>query len=691
MLYLSLMKKVFFIAWLAVFVGVSPALGLLKVEKLSGDGQSGIEGSPLREDFAVRVVAPDGKPAAGVPVAFSLISSPDLPSKSKRKTLSHLSGALSITGADGIARSRLNLGYPSRGTAVVTATTRDTIGDPVVFRAETSKRGWFLLLLFGLAGGLGIFLFGMFQLNDALQLIAGKKLREVLIKLTSSPFRGISTGFLVTFFNQSSTATTLLEVSLVSAGILTFYQTMAVTIGAEIGSTLTAQLIAFRLTEYAAFIAGAGFFVSFISKTKKGKHIGSAILGFGIMFLGMKIMLDLVAPLRGYEPFLEIMKSVNNPLLGIAAGLVFTLVISSSGATSGVVIALALAGAISLAQAIPIMLGAQIGTCFTVWLGSIGRGREGKQVALWHVFHQTAGVALVYPFLTVITYNGQPAWIHFITWFTGTILGTSDIARQVAVSHTLASVLNALVFFPLLPLMAKLFNAVFPAVETEKPFGPIYLDEGLLSTPPLALLQARKETVREGEIVLEMLGKSLQVFDNQDLQLSETVSLMDIRADVLRNAIVPYLTRIAQRATLNEEQSLQETELLYIAADFESIGDVVDKNIMPLARKKIQNRLWFSDEGWVDIVRLHRRVTDNLARAVEALRTGDPELAKLVVESKAEVNGYEGELRKRHIERLHEGLSEALETSSIHLDLLEQFRRVNSLTVSIAHSFLGRV
>ncbi len=225
--------------------------------------------------------------------------------------------------------------------------------------------------------------------------------------------------------------------------------------GAELGSTVTAQLVAFRLSEYSVVIAGAGFYVSFFGKSNKIKNIGNILLGFGLLFLGMQIMTDLLAPLRNYGPFLELMKSAENPILGILAGMVFTMLVHSSGATSGIVIALALAGGVSISQAIPLNLGAQIGTCVTAALGSIGRGREGKRVALWHVFHQSAGVLLIFPFLTIVRYHGEASWIYFIKWFTLHFIRTDDPARQIAMAHTLAFALNVMIFFPLLPYMKK--------------------------------------------------------------------------------------------------------------------------------------------------------------------------------------------------------------------------------------------
>src|SRR3989339_851935 len=413
-------------------------------------------------------------------------------------------------------------------------------------------------------------------------------------------------------------------------------------------------------------------------------------LGLGIFFFSMGVIADMLAPLREYAPFMQAMESVSNPLFGIFIGLVFTMLIHSSGATAVIVIALALAGAIDLRQAIPINLGAQIGTCFTAALASIGRGREGKRAALWHVLHQSAGVLLIYPFLSFVTFHGEPAWVYFVKWFTSTFFATFDVARQIAMAHTLSAVINALIFLPFLPAARDLLLKAFPSGEEEKPFGPKYLDDILLETPSLALEQARKEVIREAEIVLVMLRESLKVFDERDLKLRETVSLMDFRVEMLRNAIVKYLTKIGQGGLMNEEQSAQEIMLLYITADIETIGDIIDKNVLALARKKLENNLWFSDEGWQDIVAIHAKITDNLEKAITALKDNNLELAKLVAETKANINVYESSLRKKHISRLHSGLAESLETSSVHLDLIDNFKRINSYISSVGNSLTGK-
>jgi phosphate:Na+ symporter len=404
----------------------------------------------------------------------------------------------------------------------------------------------------------------------------------------------------------------------------------------------------------------------------------------------MKAMSDLFAPMQSYLPFVDSMKRLNNPFFAIIMGFLFTLIVRSSGVTSGIVIALALANAIDLYQAIPVILGSQIGTCFTALFVSLGRSRDSKRTALFHVFHQTAGVLIILPFHTLIYYKGEPVWKNFVRWFTRNIAQTDDLARQIAMSHTLAALLNLVIFLPLLPVIYKVFSGIFPSKEEEKPFGPIYIDDDFLETPSIALEQAKKEIVREGEIVLDMLKKSIKVCENQDLGLCETIVLKEIHADKLRNVIVPYLTKLGQD-DLTEEQSVYATKLLFAADDIESIGDVLDKNIVPLLKKKLENKLWFSEEGWKDIVSLHVMVTDNYKKVLDALRKDDMDQTRLVIEKKSEINNFVTELRKKHIERLTSGVRESLETSSLHIDFVDQIRSINSHVNAICYALLGRV
>lgn len=662
-----------------------------KVVIISGDNQVGFAGQTLEKELVVQVLSAAGKPRKGVPVIFSVVKEPLQPPLARKKSPVVLSSPVVLTDNQGFASVQVNPGYPAVGQILISCATRATIGNPVIFHLETKKRFWVGFLLLDVIGGLGIFLFGMLYLNEGLQKIAGQKMRQVLITLTGVKWRAFLSGLVVTGLNQSSSATAVLVVTLVSAGLLPFAATMPLMMGAAIGSTVTAQLVAFRLSDYAVLISGIGFFLKFLSKTRRKQYIGEAILGFGVLFLGMKIMSDSLSPLKHYEPFMNLMRGVENPLAGILVGLFFTMIIQSSGATSGIVIALALSEAINLRQAISINLGASIGTCITGAIAAIGRGREGKRVVLWHTFFQTVGVILVYPFITVVQYCQEPAWIYFIKWFTKTVVASTSLARQIAMAHTLVSVFNAMIFWPLLGVFRPLMEKILPAKEEEKPFGPIYLQENLITggMPELALLQAKKEILREGELVLEMYSGLWTALEMRSIRLLENISLKDIRVDTLRNAIIPYLTRIGQQP-LSPEQAELETKLLYITADLEAVGDIIDRNMVPLLTKLIENKLYFSESSFSDLLRLHQQVGENLTKSLQAIRENDEVLAKYLAEVKPEIGRLEAELRLKYVKCLHAEKEGELSTSGIYLDILDHYKRIQSHLSTIGYVLLGK-
>ncbi|OQA91465.1 MAG: PhoU domain protein [Elusimicrobia bacterium ADurb.Bin231] len=257
-------------------------------------------------------------------------------------------------------------------------------------------------------------------------------------------------------------------------------------------------------------------------------------------------------------------------------------------------------------------------------------------------------------------------------------------------AHTLVAVFNSIWLLIMLKYANKFMLWLMPPLQEEKPFGPIYISESLLDTPEIALAQTRKEIVRESEIALEMFREAITVISENNIRLCESLCLKDVRLDTLHNAVVPYLTKLGQ-GTLDDDQSKEQTSLLYVTSQIEEIGDIVDKNLMPLARKRIENNLRFSKEGWNDIVSLHGRVLNMLEKLVDAFRNNDKELAQLVANSKIAIGAYESELRKKHIARLNSGLVETLETSSIHLDIIDQFKRINSHIVSVAYIILGEI
>jgi phosphate:Na+ symporter len=537
--------------------------------------------------------------------------------------------------------------------------------------------------LFSLVGGLAIFLFGMMEMNKHLTSIAGSKMKAIMLTLTKGKTRGYITGLGITIVNQSSSATTVLEAALVSAGLLTFQQSLAVTLGAELGSTFLPQLVAFpSITKFSTFIIFIGFLMIITAKTKKQRHIAMTLFTFGLLFLGMDMMSTSLKPLRTYAPFIELMKNVETPILGIIIGLLFTMIIQSSGATTGITIAMALSGTISLEQAIPINLGAAVGTCITAVLGSLTLSWEAKRSAYIHVMFQLIGAIWVFILLS-IPFHGERLYIWGIKWFTYNVLGTDSVARQIAMGFTFMPIINHLIVFPNLKLIVKLFNRIFPEREVPKPFGAKYVNNKLIKKSiEISLMMTKKEILRVADYIQEMILDMKIAFRSKETSVLEKVNELDSKVDILHKIIITFLAELSQ-----EELSVEESELcmnyMYIQNELESIGDVIDKNIMSLAAKKIENGLIFSEEGFHELEHLIYKVNRNFENLTLALSNDDLKQAKVVLKS---YKGKEEEKYKElHIERLYKGQAESIATSSVHLDLITYFSRINRHIAYIAN------
>jgi len=536
--------------------------------------------------------------------------------------------------------------------------------------------------LFSLVGGLAIFLFGMMEMNKHLTSIAGSKMKSIMLTLTKGPVRGYLTGLGITIVNQSSSATTVLEAALVGAGLMTFQQSLAVTLGAELGSTFLPQLVAFpSITKLSTLIVFAGFILLISFKTKRSRHIAMTVFTFGLLFLGMDMMSTSLAPLRTYEPFIQLMNNVETPIFGIFLGLIFTMIIQSSGATTGITIAMALSGTISLEQAIPINLGAAVGTCITAVLGSLTLNWEAKRSAYIHIMFQLIGSLWVF-ILLIIPFQGERLYIWWIKWFTLHILGTESLARQIAMGFTFMPVINHLIVFPNLKSIVRIFNHFFPEREAPKPFGAKYVNEKLISKSiELSLLMTKKEILRVTGFVDEMIQEMKGAFRSKDPAVFEKVNELDSKVDILHKIIITFLAKLSQ-----EELSIKESELcmnyMYIQNELESIGDVIDKNIMSLAQKKMDKNLIFSEEGFHELEHLIYKVNRNFTNLTQALFNDDKRQAKEVLDSYKDRE--EEKYKEFHIERLYKGLAESIATSSVHLDLISYFSRINGHIAYIA-------
>ena len=530
------------------------------------------------------------------------------------------------------------------------------------------------LVLFSLLGGTALLLYGVRLVGEGLQRAAGTRLRHVLSTLTGNRLKALAVGAGVTAVLQSSSATTVMLVGFASAGLLSLRQTIGVILGADVGTTLTVQLLAFDLLAVSPLVVFVGWLLWTIGRGTL-RYIGQAVMGFGFLFLGMKLVSDGTAPLASSELFRDLLAALTGqPLILLLVAAVFTALVRSSAAVIGLALSLAASGLMPLSGAIPIIFGANIGTAATALFASIGQNAEALRVAAAHAAFKILGVLLFIPFAGV---------------FESLIALTApDVPRQIANAHTLFNVILAAVFLPFTHLAADLFTRLVPdrAVPAT---GAIYLNPQTIDTPAVALGQALRETLRMGDVVLQSLRDSLTVLERNDERLMREVIARDDVIDRLEEDIKQFLIGLGQQS-LTEEQAERETALIFVIANLEEIGDVVEKNLMELAAKKIEGHHVFSGQGWAEIRELHVKVVENLELAMSALASQDPSIAEKIIRHKAVVNVLERQLRQTHIHRLHEGLRESIDTSSIHLDLLANLKRANSLVAGIAYAVLGR-
>jgi len=533
-------------------------------------------------------------------------------------------------------------------------------------------------VIVALFGGVALMLYGIRQAGEALQRAAGGRLRTLLTGLTRNRLTAVAAGAAVTAIIQSSSATTVMLIGFVAAGLMTFPQTLGIILGADIGTTFTVQLIAFRVTDYAPLLVGIGFVLVFIGRRRAVKDVGQAILGFGLLFLGLRLILDGVAPIRQNELTLEVLRALAaNPLTGVLVGAGLSAALASSAATIGVAIALASAGLLALPGAVAIVLGANVGTCATALAASLGANADAKRVAVAHIGFKLLGVVLIFPFIG-----------PFTDWVAAT---ARDPGRQIANAHTLFNVGVSLVFLPWVPWAARAIEALVPATyEADNPFRTRYLDTRSLDQPSLALGQATREALRAADLVQAMLRDTIRVFRADDRDLLEDVERRDDQVDFLEREIKLFLARL-HRETMAPDLARKEIALISLIGNLENVGDIIDKNLMELARKKVALGRHFSEAGWTELSEFHALVSKKLESAIAAFAANDRGLAQEVLDRRALIRQRERELRESHLGRLRAGRADTLETSDIHLDVLSNLKRISSHVTAIAVSILEEV
>lgn len=531
--------------------------------------------------------------------------------------------------------------------------------------------------IFKLLGGLGIFIFGMKLMGEGLTKTAGKRLRSLLDILTTHRLMGVLVGTGITAIIQSSSATTVMVVGFVNAGLISLKQAIGVIMGANIGTTITAQLISFKISEYALHAIAIGAVFYLFSKSKRWKYVGQVLLGFGLLFLGMSTMSDVMRPLRSSLYFKELMTQFSyNPILGVLLGAGITVLIQSSSASIGILLSLTSVGAIPYAAAVPILLGDNIGTTITAILSSIGTSITAKRAAWAHAMFNILGTGIFLFFLYMI-----PNLTDQIQVFLSNISGTSDINRLIANTHTGFNILNTIIWLPFAGLLSKIVTWMIPGEEHSEVKGPIYLEERFLDTPVLALGQAKKELNRMAKLAILNVETAQRSFMENRLALFKELEDREESIDQVEESMILYMTKLSQRS-LTEDQAAEVNNFFHLINDLERIGDHAE-NIGELAQIKIEDKIPVSDKAIEDLNFMFKRVLETARLAITAFHENDLELAKRVLEFEDEVDELEKIYRSNHIKRLNEGLCFP-GSGVIYLDILSNLERIGDHSANIA-------
>jgi len=527
-----------------------------------------------------------------------------------------------------------------------------------------------------LLGGLALFLFGMDQMAESIKAVAGRGMKGILAKLTANRFTGAVTGAFITAVVQSSSITTVLVVGFISTGLMSMSQSIGVIMGANIGSTITAQIIAFKITHASMLMIAIGFGMLFFIKHEKIKLYGSILMGLGLVFFGMTVMSDAMAPLRNYQPFLDLIMHMENPLISILIAALFTGLIQSSAATTGIVIVMATQGFITLPTGIALAFGANVGTCITAILASIGKPREAVRAAVVHILFNIFGVLLWLGFIDQLA--------QLVTWFspsyemlTGAAKMAAETPRQIANAHTLFNIANTIIFIGFTTQFARLVEWLIPdrPIEESLSVTPKFLNEEFISTPSLALDRTRLEIGQMGEQVKTMLSQIMPTIlsGNRD-SLAQTAAMDDV-VDITHGHIITYLGQISKQPLTNA-QTHEFTAFMGAANSLENIGDIIETDLVELGHKRLDEDVDISQKTQEVLINLHEAVSKSVNLAIEAVIENNHEAAQQVISMKASINRQSDAAALYEAKRLIAEEPNRLQAYTIEMDTIEKLKRV---------------
>ncbi len=524
-------------------------------------------------------------------------------------------------------------------------------------------------------------------MSEGLKNMAGARLKGILNMVTKVPIMGVFVGVLVTTLVQSSSATTVLVVGFVNAGLLVLRQAISVIIGANIGTTVTAWLVStisvINITHYALPAIGIGFGMQTLGRTKRLRFFGQVLTGFGMLFMGLGFMKDGFEPFRQSEYVKDLFMTFGDrPMLGIVAGTVVAMIIQSSSATIAIVQVMAFNGLIGFPAAITLMLGSDIGTTITAQLASIGSNLDARRAAMAHTLFNLIGVAVI----MVFVYNGM--FIRAIRFvFPGEITPV-NVMFYIAVANSLFKLISAMIFLPLLGYLEKAVIFLVPRKKGAIDVGPKYLDKYLLDTPPIAVEQARKETVRMLNLAGRSVSTAMRAFFDNDSSVSKSIETFEQAVDNLQAAVTQYLVTLSQR-DLSEEISEQLPVLIHSVNDIERIGDHAE-NIMELVERKVEGKLPFSDDAIRELRMMWNELSGMILETEDSLEKNDPESALKVLDRERNINGYQESLKKAHVDRLNTACCQVI-SGVVFMDLVDNLEKIGDHLTNVAQGVIGEM
>lgn len=553
--------------------------------------------------------------------------------------------------------------------------------------------------IFALLGGLALFIYGMQQMGEGLQKTAGDKMRNFLAMLTSTPLRGVIVGALVTMIMQSSSATTVMVIGFTGAGLMSLTQAIGVIMGANIGTTMTAWIVAAKIDEFAWLFVAVGFVMMFVIKKPKVRYVGQIIFAFGALFVGLNSMSAAMKPLSKSQEFADLMMQIKDtPVLGLLVGTATTMVVQSSSASIGVLQALASTPVdsvgtplISLYQAIPILFGSNIGTTITAILASIGASRVAKRAAAAHTIFNVVGsilfMLLLRPYAWMVNnllgLIGHSLIADSNTGLASMMTPVAQYMREsIAISHTVFNLVNTIVWLPFVWLMAKIVRFVIPGEDPVVEKKLAYIDYKVINNPAIAIDLATKELARMTEIAMQMTRDSHQVIKSYSHELETKIFSNEDTLDYLENEVVRYLSSIITAASMTEASSSRIAALMHAANDIERIGDYCS-NVCDNALQMKDAGLVFSEAAQADLDNAFGVVVQMVTDSIEALRNTDLVIARRIILNEDQVDKLEEKLRDSHIERLNNGTCNP-QSTVIFLELIHTIERISDHCRNIA-------